>query len=293
MIASIRPRLGIFLGLLATAAAILAVLRAFAHRLLRTRQRPWDAAPAIAELDAERFELALADATLRGWRLRGSRAPRATIVAAHGWQADAGTMIEWVRPLLAAGHECIVYDALGHGNSDPSTLTSLRHFRQELLAVVRHARTPEQSSRHLVLFGHSMGGAAAILVAAEGGLGIRGLIVAGAPTDPLEITREFFDARGLPGRALVFLLRPFWQRIIGAAPATLRPVDAIRHVDVPVLILHGEADRQVSLRHAERLAAASPDARLVRFSHGGHNDLPAAPSYADAVVHFVERVVSA
>ena len=52
-----------------------------------------------------------------------------------------------------------------------------------------------------------------------------------------------------------------------------RPVDAIRGVDVPVLILHGTADTLVPISHGRRLAQAGPRAELIELAGGEHNTL--------------------
>lgn len=46
--------------------------------------------------------------------------------------------------------------------------------------------------------------------------------------------------------------------------------DLLGQVRVPTLVLHGTEDRIVPYRHAERMAAAIPGARLVTFEGGGH-----------------------
>lgn len=47
----------------------------------------------------------------------------------------------------------------------------------------------------------------------------------------------------------------------------------IDRVDVPLLILHGAADRTIPVDHAIRLAARAPRAQLVVLPHAGHIDL--------------------
>ncbi len=58
-----------------------------------------------------------------------------------------------------------------------------------------------------------------------------------------------------------------------------------------VLILHGDQDRHVSVRHAERLAAMNTRARLVRFAAGDHFNLPSQPGYAETVTGFLREAL--
>jgi fermentation-respiration switch protein FrsA (DUF1100 family) len=50
-------------------------------------------------------------------------------------------------------------------------------------------------------------------------------------------------------------------------------VAVVRAFAGPVLLVHGTRDRVIGFAHSERLAAASPNARLLRLECG-HNDCP-------------------
>ena len=271
---------------LALAATGWLALRRYARAFLRPRGRRSERTPASVGLDARQFEATSADGRVRGWLLLASDRPRPTVLIAHGWQSHAGDMLLWAAPLVRAGYHAVVYDALGHGESDPSEFTSIRHLREDLEAVLAWTRAQPEAAPGIALFGHSMGGAATILVAASGAP-VRALVSAGAPTDPLEITIEFLNGRGLPGALLVRLLRPFWQPIVREPYERLRPEQRMAEVRVPTLVLHGSADRQVPPRHAERLAARNPRARVVLLDGGDHMDLHAHPDYAATLTEFL------
>lgn len=269
------------------AGAAYAGVRRAARGLLRPRGRRSTRTPADFGIDGTPFDLASADGQLRGWLLRAGDAPRPTIVVAHGWQSHAGDMLAWAAPLVRAGFHVVVYDALGHGESDPSEFTSIRHMREDLAAVLAWARALPLAAPGIVVLGHSMGGAAALLLAADASFPARGVITAGAPTDPLAITREWLESKHLPGAAAVSLMRRFWEPIVREPYEGLRPIVAIAHATVPVLVLHGRRDRQVLAHHAEQLAAAGPSARLVIVEEGDHWNLPKLPGYTETVAAFV------
>jgi len=49
------------------------------------------------------------------------------------------------------------------------------------------------------------------------------------------------------------------------------PLDAVRSSKVPVLLIHGEADRSIAPRHSQLIAAAAPDhVELWLVPHAGH-----------------------
>lgn len=278
------------LGALGLGSVLYLGLRRWALGFLRTRGRRSSRSPSTLGLEARAFELDGPGGTLRGWFVPGAAEPRPTVVIAHGWHSHSGDMLAWAEPIIASGHHAVLYDALGHGESDHSEYTSLHHLREDLRAVLQWARALPEAEPGLILFGHSMGGAAAVL-AADDAPEVRGIIMAGAPTDPLEITREWLDARRLPGGLLVGTMRHVWQSVIQAPYATLRPVERLRHLHVPILILHGDGDRHVGPHHAEQLAAANPRAELHIIAGGDHYNLPKAERYAALITTFIEKVI--
>jgi pimeloyl-ACP methyl ester carboxylesterase len=272
--------------------AALALLLVF-HALRRwargfLRPRGWKSArtPTTLGREAEPLEIDRGGAQLRGWFLRAAPGPRPTVIVAHGWNSHAGDMLLLAAPVVRAGYHAVVYDALGHGESDASEYTSLRHMRDDLETVLDWTLARADAAPGVALFGHSMGGAAAILVAARRDA-VRALVCAGAPTDPLEITVEFLDGRGLPGRLIVKLLLPFWRPIVRESYPSLIPEARIAELRIPVLVLHGREDRQVAPSHAERLAARAQRGRLVLLEGAGHMDLHDHARYTEVVTGFL------
>jgi pimeloyl-ACP methyl ester carboxylesterase len=264
-------------------------LGAFARAYLRPGKRRTTKTPESLDLDGEAFALPTDRGAIRGWFLRAAREPRITVVLAHGWQSHAGDMLTWAAPIVRSGFHVVVYDTLGHGESDPSEYTSIRHFLEDLRAVIAFAGRFQDTHPGIVIMGHSMGGAAALLASIDTP-GVRGVIAAAAPTDPLEITREWIDARGLPGPLLVALMRPFWVPIVKASYPDLQPIRKIASIEIPVLLIHGDADKQVPVHHAHRLAAANPRARIEVLAGADHISLPKHERYAMVIADFLRSL---
>ena len=64
------------------------------------------------------------------------------------------------------------------------------------------------------------------------------------------------------------------------AEADLR--DVLPHIDIPTLLLHGDADRRALLRSAEALAGQIPNARLAVIRGVGHQSNLEAPDSFNA-----------
>lgn len=272
------------------AAIAVTMLARMARAFLSSPTRRPEPRPEELGLLGEAFAIPTDEGAVRGWLLHGEASPpnAMMVVVSHGWASSASDMLRWIAPIVRHGHRAIVYDVLGHGISDERQVASIRHFVDDLRVVLRWAEGRANGAR-IVLLGHSLGGAASIVVAAETSL-VRGLIVAAAPVDPVEVTREWLEAKGRPGGLLIALMRPFWRSIIRVPYETLVPVRRIREVRVPILIIHGDADRQVAVHHARELAAAQPAARLEILSGLDHFSVPSDPRYGPIVTQFLESL---
>jgi len=214
--------------------------------------------------------------TLRGdWMTPAEVRPGApTAVLAHGWTGNSATMLLLAEPLLAAGIPVFAFDVRRHGRSDDAPFVTIRQFRDDLGQALRFARERDPE-RRIVVVGHSLGGAAAILVASAGGP-IDGIALVAAPADLEEVTAGMLSDRGLPGGLVTRVLRPFWERRAGARFVDLDPEARGAELRRPVLVAFGDRDERVPADHARRLAAAT-GGELVEIPGAGHKDILARP----------------
>lgn len=198
-----------------------------------------------------------------------------TVVLVHGWRGDAAQMTRFVRPLVAEGVRVVAYDAPAHGAS-PGWFTTAAHMGRALAAVAE-----DVGGVHAAV-GHSLG-SQIIGIAARHGLSLQRLaLVAPAPS-----VRPFAD-----GLIRSFGLSPAGARASRDAILRRAGVSGWHDLDLPVvthklpdpLVVHGESDRYVPIRTAERLVNGWPGARLVRAANQGHSRILADDSVVDQIV---------
>jgi pimeloyl-ACP methyl ester carboxylesterase len=174
----------------------------------------------------------------------------------------------------------------------------------------------------VVLLGHSEGAGLAIR-AANGGAPVRGVgLLAGLGRPFLAVLRAQLSAqldsaslaaydsamarylRGEPTGPLPAGLEPLFQpahRTYIRTSADYDPVGEVARLRVPVLIVQGTTDIQVSVADAKALAAARPDARLVIVEGANHvfkavagtSQAEQLPSYMEPAVPIVREVPEA
>lgn len=229
--------------------------------------------PAQFGLAPEEVTIAAADGTrLAGWFLKRPGAPG--IVLLHGYPADKADLL----PLAAALHQrftVLLVDLRHFGKSEGRVTTLGVEERQDLKRAVDFLATRGVSP--VGVFGLSLGGAVAIMTAAEEPR-IRAVVAYAPFADLVQLGHDLFRWLG-PVRVPMVALMRLWSRLfLGIDIAARSPAGAARGLDIPVLLIHSREDEQIGFAHAERLhgaLAANPRARFYFLEHGRHAELPA------------------
>jgi alpha-beta hydrolase superfamily lysophospholipase len=191
--------------------------------------------------------------------------------------------------LAGRGIATLRYDKRGIGQSqgyreESITLMSSAH---DLVALIREAQSKEPFST-VTLVGHSEGGVVAMKAVED--IHPAGLVLVAVPGRTLgAVLRDQLAKRGVPAsdvdKALLDLRKgdavlptvpalrlvfrpgvlPFLRSIIDVDPAAL-----VRATTLPIAVVQGDNDRQLSVDDAELLHAARPDARLVIVKNMSH-----------------------
>ena len=197
-----------------------------------------------------------------------------------------GSTVAWkhqVPVLVEAGFRVVVYDRWGYGASSPRPRLDVPHFTQDIadLAALLDALGIAQT----LLVGHSDGGNVALGFAATYPQRTLAVVAVAAhiylePTMPpgiAQIARRYRTDPGFRaaldrmhdgrGEQVFHLWHNAWTQPY-LAQWDARP--RVRMVTCPVLVVQGAADEHAPPQPARDLAAALPNARLVRVPGGRH-----------------------
>jgi len=228
------------------------------------------------------------DVKLRVWMMGSNASPTSIVLLVHGWGANSSGPIQLAPALIAEGHTVAALDIRGHGRSDAGEFVTLRHFRDDVRRTldILKRRYPGAA---IAVIGHSMGGAAALLVAADGGP-IDRLITIAAPYDVYDATHRWLLTRRLPAGILIAAFRLMWRRRVGVPFDSVHP--GLRGVDVkiPALVIQPDQDHQVPLEDGHRLAQAMGGTAEV-IENAGHSDVLARADVHALIARFVRGQV--
>ncbi len=264
------------LGLVAGAIGV-AVLAGGAARLALFPPVPHDlgGAPDLDEVARKfRIPVAAGDA-IDAWFVAGVRPVVALVL--HGYGRNHSRAWRYGAFLARAGYGVLTIDfrssrRRGSGRRLPTTLG--HHELPDARAALAWLRTaPELQGHAIVAFGESLGGAVALLLAAESP-DIAALVVDGAFATSRDAIGDSSErwAR-MPRVPTAALARGLGIAFTGRDPgATDVAAAATRLTDRPILFIHGVRDDRLSPRHVEQLwrAAGAKDPLWI-VPAAGHN----------------------
>jgi alpha-beta hydrolase superfamily lysophospholipase len=291
-----------FLALTLTAAVVALTLSAsliFARWYVRPKRWLPLSDPSAYSLPFEHVRFASRGVGLEGWYINPSPGPRPSpaVVLVHGWSANALQMLPLASVVHQAGFGALLFHARGHGASERGGPATIASFAEDIGVALRFlARRPDVDTSRLAMVGHSIGGAAAILVAARAGQAtapgvprLRATISSSAFAHPREVTQRALRRLRIPTWPVLPLVCRIIEAWLGSSMDDVAPVERIGEIRAPVLLVHGEKDRFVPPGDLDALWSRVDRKVAERWLVPGrrHSDLLADPGYGRKVVAFL------
>jgi uncharacterized protein len=215
---------------------------------------------------------------INAWWIPASSKTAPTVLYCHGNGHNVGEASELASRFHKMGLSVFAFDYRGYGKSEgafPSETAVYADAERAWDYLVKDQKIPPHK---IVIYGHSLGGAIAIDLATHHP-DVGGLIVQSSFSNALEMAKRNWWTAIFPVDALLN------QRF-----ESLRKVSQLQ---MPVLYLHGTADRLIPFEMSQRLFAETRSSKQIKlFPGAGHNDLPKVGGavYTQTVKDFVTRV---
>ncbi len=231
------------------------------------------------------------------------------VILIHGYPLNGASWEKQIPELLVAGHRVITYDRRGFGNSSrPTTGYNYDTFAADLHKLISHLHLRDctlvgfsmgggEVARYIGKYG-STGVTKAVIIGGvppyllktadnpegvDGSVfdGIQKAVAADRYAFFTDFFKNFYNADQLLGKRISEqAIQASWNVAAAASPiASLACVPTwhedfrndVAKIDVPTLVIHGEADRIVPFASAgQRTAKLIKDARLVSIKDGPH-----------------------
>lgn len=226
---------------------------------------------------------------LRGWFIPAG--PR-TLIMMHGWGGNVATLLPLARRLWSGGFSLLMLDARCHGESDDDSFASLPRFAEDIEAGLAWLDAERGlDGRPVGLVGHSVGAGAALLAASRNPR-VSAVVSLAAFAHPAAMMRRWLALRRIPYWPLGVYVLAYVQRVIGFRFDDIAPVNVIRHVRCPVMLVHGVSDQVVPLDEARaiRAAARGGEARLLEVE-GTHEDFGDIDAHMPRLLAFLDHAL--
>ncbi len=224
--------------------------------------------------------------SLEVWRIEPEGPSRGTVVFVHGWGRNRDRMVSRARRFGRRGFTAVIHSSRDHGASSRRRFMNAPRFAEDIETVLGWVGEP------VILYGHSIGAAAAVIAAARNPERIGLLVLEACYADTREALLSLYRWFNRPfgvlfGPGILFCMNLFYRnRLDSVSPARLA-----RALTMPVLIIHGEKDRRFPLKFARKLKNSLPpgQSELYVAEGAGHSDSGDTPGYEAALRRFVDR----
>ncbi|XP_030658029.1 monoglyceride lipase isoform X3 [Nomascus leucogenys] len=229
----------------------------------------------------------------RYWKPTGT--PKALIFVSHGAGEHCGRYEELARMLMGLDLLVFAHDHVGHGQSEGERMV-VSDFHVFVRDVLQHVDSMQKDYPGLPVFllGHSMGGAIAILTAAErpghfAGMVLISPLVLANPESATTFKVDIYNSDPLICRAGLKVC--FGIQLLNAVSRVER---ALPKLTVPFLLLQGSADRLCDSKGAYLLMelAKSQDKTLKIYEGAYHVLHKELPEVTNSVFHEINMWVS-
>ncbi|MBA1196543.1 alpha/beta hydrolase [Pseudomonas plecoglossicida] len=220
-----------------------------------------------------------ANQSLHAWWWPAQRADAPAILYLHGVRWNLTGQLFRIEQLHAMGYSVLAVDYRGFGQSRGDLPSEATVYEDAQVAWERFAQLQPDRNKRLI-FGHSLGGAVAVELAAElsrqaqkdgSPSAARGLILESTFTSLGDVAAVVADT-ALPVRWLL--------------SQKFDSIDKIDQVGMPLLLVHGQDDRYVPPRFSQQLyeAAQQPKTLLLVPGASHNNSMSlAGPRYRQAI----------
>jgi pimeloyl-ACP methyl ester carboxylesterase len=218
---------------------------------------------------------------LAAWLVPRGGAP--AVVLLHGYPAEKADLLP-LAAALAPRFTVLLVDQRYFGRSGGRATTIGFRERRDLQRAIDFLGT--RGVTEVGVFGFSLGGAVALLAAAEDPR-IRAVVAYAPFADLTTLGHELYGWLWILKYPFVGLLRGWSRLFLGHDITAVSPEGAAATLSIPVLLVASREDEQIPFAHALRLQralAGNARAELLVMDRGRHGELP--PGFAARLADF-------
>ena len=213
---------------------------------------------------------------LHGWWIPADKPNAPVMLYFHHNAINIGANVSQALQFQKLGYSIFLFDYRGFGQSEGDFPTEPQLYEDAQAAWNYLTQARKIPSNRIVIYGHSVGGAIAIDLAAKQPEAAA-LIVQSSFTSMRDMTKRFGVYWFLP---IELLLQQRFESL-----------EKMKSIKMPVLVITGTEDIQIPVEMGERLYAAAPEFKQLIIIQGRGHDNHMPEQYKQRVKQFIEQVL--
>lgn len=225
---------------------------------------------------------------LKGWFIP-SGSSNATIIICHGYPADKNNLL-MTSEFILSHYNIFLFDFRYFGESDGWYTTGGYKEQKDIEAAVKYLRSRKDAGK-IGALGFSLG-ASTILMSHPKEIEA---IIADSPYANMELLLEqvYWIFPSFTKKPFIWMTRALGKLIMGVDIKDISPVDEMKKIKAPVLLIHGSKDRQIPAMHSRYIYDSSnksnTDLWIIEGARHGWNYALNPDEYKDRVIEFFDK----
>jgi|BioPla2DNA2_1021312.scaffolds.fasta_scaffold00076_65 pimeloyl-ACP methyl ester carboxylesterase len=216
------------------------------------------------------------------------------IIDIHGRSSSSISQLKYLKIFSDLGYNVLFPDQRGSGESGFAFYSFGVYEKNDIMSWISRIKRISPDSE-IILFGESMGGATATMVAAADDR-VKALVSYCSFSSIMDILKDHIGTPGYP-KLIKYFIPSFIAVSLLSFGVRVWQADIRKHmrnISIPTLIIHSYGDKLVPIRQAKKLIEANPQAEYILFEDDEHaRSLPARPrEFTKVVQNFLKKIDS-
>ena len=224
-----------------------------------------DIIPSDLGLNYEEVSFKSADGIrLSGWFIPNNNTKSAIIIM-HGYPADKANLLG-IAEFLAKDFNVFLFDFRSFGQSEGKYTTVGYLEKNDLLGAIEYLKK-ERNITKIGFYGFSLGGAVALMTNHQN---VKAIITDSAYAKLEHMVKHMYSIFFIFKYPLAYLTKLYGILFLKINVADVNPVDNIKSIKVPILLIHAGKDSQIPVNEAYLLHTANKNSELWIVENAEH-----------------------
>jgi len=219
--------------------------------------------------------------TIRGWLLESKNAS-STIIIGHGYPFDKGNILPVVEYLYPK-YNLLLYDHRFFGESDGKISTVGAKETKDVQAAIEYVK--EHKKGKIALYGFSLSASAMLMSKPD-----VDAIIADSPYANLEnMAKQVYFIFGPLNYPFVWTTNILATIFIGINPKDISPAEAVKEINVPILLIHGDRDTEINVKNSFQIKKNNDKIDLWIIEGANHLQATGTDEYRTRISEFLRK----